>query len=213
MEHGGRPSGGGAGGGAPAGGAPSGMGGAGPAGPGGGPVHGLVTMRVAAPVRAQGGAAVHALALHSETALARFGRFEDVVALIRRMRDVKLLVEVENHLRLVSYAPGRIEFQPTEDAPRDLAATLSQRLQGWTGARWGVSVVSEGGGETLAEIRDADQRAAEEEARSNPVIQAIFAAFPGARFEEITNPDDLAAELSAEALPEVEDEWDPFEDN
>ena len=207
------PLGGGAGGGAPAGGAPSGMGGAGPAGPGGGPVHGLVTMRVAAPVRAQGGAAVHALAPHSETALARFGRFEDVVALIRRMRDVKLLVEVENHLRLVSYAPGRIEFQPTEDAPRDLAATLSQRLQGWTGARWGVSVVSEGGGETLAEIRDADQRAAEEEARSNPVIQAIFAAFPGARFEEITNPDDLAAELSAEALPEVEDEWDPFEDN
>ena len=47
-----------------------------------------------------------------EEALARFGRFEDVVALIRHHRDVKLLVEVETGLRLARYSPGRIEFQP-----------------------------------------------------------------------------------------------------
>jgi len=176
-----------------------------------GPLQGA-TMRAmfGKPITAATAAAV---AVQAEHALARFARFEDVVELIRRMRDVKLLMDVEHGLRLVRYAPGRIEFQPAEGAPRDLAATLSQRLMGWTGQRWGVSVVNEGGGETIAETRDAATRAAEAEARAhNPVIQAIFSAFPQANFEAITGAAELAAEQQAEALPEVEDEWDPFED-
>lgn len=196
--------------------------GRGPA-PGGGPVHGPAALAAAttramlggAPVgRAPSGAAVAlAAAPAAAGALARFARFEDVVELIQRMRDVKLLVEVETCLRLVRYAPGRIEFEPTPAAPRDLAATLAARLQGWTGARWGVSVVSEGGAPTIAEVRDAGRRAAEAEAReTNPVVQAILAAFPGAVFDDITLAADLAQEQAAEALPEVEDEWDPFED-
>jgi DNA polymerase-3 subunit gamma/tau len=161
---------------------------------------------------AAGGAVAHAQAAPG-TALDRFARFEDVLDLIRRMRDLKLLTDVEKCLRLARYAPGRIEFEPTPDAPRDLAATLGARLQGWTGVRWGVSVVSEGGAETIAEVRNADRRAAEAEARHNPVIAAIFDAFPRAKFEDITTPEALAQEQQADALPEVEDEWDPFEDN
>lgn len=146
-------------------------------------------------------------------ALAAYATFEDVVALIRRMRDVKLLVDVENGVKLVSYSPGRIEFEPAPHAPRDLAATLQQRLQGWTGTRWGVSIVNEGGAPTIAALRDADRLAAEAEARAaNPVVQAIFAAFPEAQFEGITLARDIVQEQAQEALPEVEDEWDPFED-
>ena len=163
------------------------------------------------PLSTQGSAA---LALSpAASALAKYARFEDVVALIGRMRDVKLLVEVEKGVRLVHYAPGRIEFEPAPGAPRDLAQTLAQRLQGWTGARWGVSVVSEGGAATIDESRNAATLAAEAEARAeNRVVQAIFAAFPQAKFEEIVLSDALEAEQAAEALPEVEDEWDPFED-
>ena len=77
--------------------------------------------------------------------LARYAQFEDVVALVRARRDVSLLVEIEAGVRLVRYAPGRIEFEPAEAAPPDLAARLAQRLQLWTGARWGVAVVGSGG--------------------------------------------------------------------
>jgi DNA polymerase-3 subunit gamma/tau len=147
------------------------------------------------------------------SALERYARFEDVVALIHRMRDVKLLVDVERGVRLVRYSPGRIEFEPAPEAPADLAQVLGQRLQGWTGARWGVSVVAEGGAPTIFERDNAEQLAAKAAARAeNPVVQAIFAAFPQAVFEEVTLAQDLAAEQAAEALPEVEDEWDPFED-
>jgi DNA polymerase-3 subunit gamma/tau len=161
-------------------------------------------------VTSQGAATAVALA---PDAVARLVSFDQVVALIAEKRDMKLLVEVENTLRLVHYAPGRIEFQPTADAAPDLAARLSQRLQSWTGARWGLSVTGFGGAATIAETRDKDRRDAEADVARLPLVQAVLAAFPGAKIAEIRTPSSLAAHAAAEALPEVDEEWDPFEDN
>jgi len=162
-----------------------------------------------------GGAGAQAQAVWAEdpAPLALYATFESVVALIRAQRDLRLLVEVEAHLRLVRYAPGRIEFEPTADAPRDLAARLAGRLQTWTGARWGVSVAGAGGGATLAEMRDAEDAERATRARDNSVVQAIFRAFPEARITAVRDPEPDAPSPAEEALPEVEDEWDPFEDN
>jgi DNA polymerase III subunit gamma/tau len=158
-----------------------------------------------------GGASV---ALQPDQAgLTMFGSFDTVVDLIRDKRDMRLLVEVETTLRLARYAPGRIEFEPTQTAAPDLAARLGQRLQGWTGARWGVSVVSTGGAPTIAETRDQELDSARAMAAHSPLVQAVLAAFPGAKITEIRTPEAQAARAAAEALPEVEDEWDPFEDS
>jgi DNA polymerase III subunit gamma/tau len=162
-----------------------------------------------------GGGGATALARAEETALSRYARFDDVVALIRANRDVQLLIEVETTLRLARYEPGRIEFTPTDDAPDDLAQRLAQRLQGWTGVRWGVTLVSGATTPTIAQTRDAARLTLEEEARAHPLVQAVIAAFPKARITEIRTPQELAAEAEAEALPEAEEageDWDPFED-
>ena len=156
--------------------------------------------------------AATAMALAPDHALARYASFEQVVELIRHNRDVKLLVEVESYLRLARYAPGRIEFVPTDQAPSDLAQRLGARLQTWTGVRWGVSVVNSGGGQTITELRDADRLAAEEKARDLPLVKAVFDAFPDAKFTDIRTPQEITAEAAVEALPEVEEEWDPFEE-
>ena len=153
-----------------------------------------------------------ALAQDLDAALARFPTFDHVVELIRANRDVKLLVEVETTLRLASYQPGRIEFVPTDAAPRDLAQRLGHRLQGWTGNRWAVTIVNEGGAKTIAEVRDAAQIALEAEVKSHPMWQAVIDTFPTARISAIRTPQQIAAEAVQEALPEVEDEWDPFEE-
>ncbi|HMO07670.1 MAG TPA: DNA polymerase III subunit gamma/tau [Paracoccaceae bacterium] len=149
-------------------------------------------------------------ALAPDTGLAAWPSFAHVVDLIRDRRDAKLLFEVETCLRLVRYAPGRIEFQPTDDAPTDLAARLSQRLQGWTGHRWGVSVVAQGGGPTLAEATDAGRQADHAAAAAHPMVAAVLAAFPQGRIVEVR---DLAQAAAEAALAVAEDEeWDPFED-
>jgi DNA polymerase-3 subunit gamma/tau len=152
-------------------------------------------------------------AQQENTALARFPSFAHVVDLIRANRDVKLLVEVESCLRLARYQPGRIEFSPTDAAPPDLAQRLGQKLQDWTGTRWGVSVVGDCDAETIAEIRDAEDLALKQIATDHPLMKAVLHQFPKARITSITTPDLIAAAATEEALPEVDDEWDPFEDS
>ena len=188
-----------------------------PAGPGGGPGGG------GRPAPSGGGGTVSAYGRAAgpqaapadapDQALARFPTFGHVVELIRANRDVKLLVEVETGLRLVRYQPGRIEFEPAPGAAGDLAQRLGSALQRWSGNRWGVSVVSEGGQPTIAEVRDAEENALRAEAQAHPLMQAVLARFPKAKITSIRTAQELEAEAVAEALPEVEDEWDPFEDD
>lgn len=194
-----RPSGGGSG----SGGAPAG---------GGGMVHGAMRMAPASPARGptmQGG---QALAL-AQGQMPVYATFDQVVALIREKRDMRLLMEVETSLKLAKYAPGRIEFEPAANAAPDLAARLSQRLQTWTGERWGVSIVSTGGAATIAQERDRAEEDQRAEVMENPLVQAVIAAFPGAKISEIRTAAAMQASAAIEALPEVEDEWDPFEDD
>ncbi len=187
-----------------------------PGGGGGGSSPGRASVEaraqaVSAGATAGGGAT--AQALNTEEALVRFPTFTNVVNLIRSNRDMKLLVEVETTLRLARYQPGRIEFEPTVNAPKDLAARLAGKLQMWTGVRWAVTVVNEGGGDTIAEVRDADIRALEDEAKGHPLVQAVFDAFPAAKILDIRSLDDIAQAAAEEALDEVEGEWDPFEED
>jgi DNA polymerase-3 subunit gamma/tau len=153
------------------------------------------------------------LAVANDEALAHYPTFEHIVELIRRHRDVKLLVEVETGVRLAAYQPGRIEFVPAKGAPHDLAQRLGSRLQAWTGNRWAVTLVNEGGGETIAEVRDIETNALRDKAQAHPLVQAVLMKFPGARITDIRTPKAREAEAELEALPEVDDEWDPFEDS
>lgn len=135
-----------------------------------------------------------------------------MLALIRANRDVELLIEVEAGLRLARYAPGRIEFELAPEGAPDLAQRLKERLQRWTGARWAVVVVAEGGAPSLREAQGAARAALEAEAAAHPLVQAVKDAFPSARIAEIRTPEELAASAEVERLAEVEDEWDPFEE-
>ncbi|MEM6940674.1 MAG: DNA polymerase III subunit gamma/tau [Pseudomonadota bacterium] len=166
--------------------------------------------RMAAQSTARGQAT--ALAQDAAAALARYPTFDHVVELIRANRDVKLLVEVETALRLAAYKPGRIEFAPTAEAPPDLAPRLAHRLQSWTGNRWAVTVVSGAAAKTIAEVRDADDIARRKEAQAHPMMQAVLARFPTAKITAIRSTKQMMADADAAALPEVEDEWDPFEE-
>lgn len=144
--------------------------------------------------------------------LARYARFEDVVTLIRAHRDGKLLIDVETGIRLARYEPGRIEFTPAEGAPDDLAPRLAQRLRSWTGVRWAVTLTRDSDAATLAEVRDAEDIAKRARAAEHPVVRAILKADPEAKITDVKDAAEIATEVAAEALAEVEDEWDPFEE-
>ena len=147
------------------------------------------------------------------SALAHYATFDAVVDLVRSQRDVKLLVEVESCIRLVSYQPGRIEFTPTSDAPSDLSQRLGGALQRWTGSRWAIILSNTGTATTIAEDRTAAEDAIKAEAQQHPMMQAAMASFPNAKIIDIRTAAEITADAELDALPEVEDEWDPFEES
>jgi DNA polymerase III subunit gamma/tau len=134
-----------------------------------------------------------------------------VVQLIRDQRDIGLLMAVESGIRLARYQPGRIEFELAPMAAPDIPQRLGQKLQAWTGTRWGVSVVAEGGAPTIREAEAAQASALEAEALTHPLVQAALSAFPGAKLKVQSREEKVQA-AQVEALPEVPDEWDPFEE-
>ncbi|MCF3594871.1 DNA polymerase III subunit gamma/tau [Rhodobacteraceae bacterium LMO-12] len=185
-------------------------GGPGGSGSGGGSVQ--ATASHSAPSGGVSGGPSAALAQAVDQTLAHYPTFDHVIELIRTQRDGKLLMDVEADLRLVSYQPGRITFEPTVTAPTDLAQRLGSALQRWTGNRWAISVVNEGGAPSMLETRNAEENKLKAQALDNPLVKSVFAAFPNAKIKTIRTAADLAAKAQVEALQEVEDEWDPFEE-
>lgn len=153
-----------------------------------------------------------ALALDTETLDLQYPTFESVLEIIRKFRDMKLLIDVENSVRLSSYVPGRIEFTPTENAPKDLAQRLGQLLQNWTGFRWAITIVGNCSGETIQEQRNAKDATLKREAKLHPFVKTVFDNFPKASIIEIKSQAEIVAEAEETGLPEIEGEWDPFEE-
>jgi DNA polymerase III subunit gamma/tau len=121
-------------------------------------------------------------ALLSETAGPSFAlaRFEDVVALAGRHRDIQMKLALERDVRLVHFEQGRIEFSIAPGASAHLAQTLARRLQEWTGSRWMVAVSSAPGAPSLKEQKDAKASEALSGVRAEPLVQSVLSAFPGA---------------------------------
>jgi DNA polymerase-3 subunit gamma/tau len=116
-----------------------------------------------------------------ETAWPSFAltRFEDVVALAGRHRDIQMKLALERDVRLVRFEQGRVEFSTTPGASPQLAQTLARRLQEWTGSRWMVAVSSAPGAPSLKEQEAAKASEALSGVRAEPLVQSVLSAFPG----------------------------------
>lgn len=68
----------------------------------------------------------------------------------------------------------------------------------------------------MAELRDRELAEVRSEAEGNPLVQAVFTAFPGAKIAEVRSPETMASAAAEAALPtaetEADDDWDPFEE-
>jgi DNA polymerase-3 subunit gamma/tau len=109
--------------------------------------------------------------------------FEAVVALIGDKREIKLQMDVQQHVKLVSFKPGAIVYESGANAPADLARRIAGRLKDWTGRTWLVAANGQGGGETLIELDRRRKAAEREEVEADPFVQAVMEAFPGARLD------------------------------
>ena len=154
-----------------------------------------------------------ATAVDEEVGIFNYMKFDHVLELVKQKRDVKLLIDIESGLRLVSYRPGYIEFTPTDLAPANLAQRLSNRLKEWTGIRWAVSVVQDGEAQTIVEKKERIAIELETVAYAHPLVKEALVQFPTARIVNVISRKKLEEEAAIQALGEVDSEWDPFEED
>jgi DNA polymerase-3 subunit gamma/tau len=109
-----------------------------------------------------------------------------------------LKVQIENHIHLVRFEAGQIEFRPSATAPRSLAGDLAQKLKEWTGTRWIVTVAREGGELTIAEQKRSAHAARIEAVSQEPLVRAVLDRFPGAEIVAVRERADESIAQSTE---------------
>ncbi|MHA7775112.1 DNA polymerase III subunit gamma/tau [Roseibium sp. M-1] len=141
----------------------------------------------------------------------------DCAALASEKGDIPFKVKIQRQMRLVKFEPGKIEIQPTEDAPADIAGEFGRKLTDWTGQRWFVVVSRTQGRPTIHEEQEANQQQLLSDAKSHPTVAALLAQFPGAKVvdvkvqvteeDEVALTDPMVADpLLNEALGDDEDD-------
>jgi DNA polymerase-3 subunit gamma/tau len=125
--------------------------------------------------------------------------FEELVALAAEKRDVAMKSALERDVRLVRLEDGKLEIALEASAAKSLVNDLSKKLADWTGRRWMIAVSAEAGAASLRAQAEARKAELKNDVRSDPLVQAVLARFPGAEIVEVrppasaplANPDDI----------------------
>ena len=143
-----------------------------------------------------------------QPAMSTVGSYKELIALAGAKRDVLVKLALEGTMRPISFEQGRIEVALTDGADPGIIATLSARLQAWTGQRW-LIMVSTKPPEGLTARQENEQRtvAAHAAAHEDPLVKAILETFPGAKVVNVKVRDD-AAVTEPEAPPPPPEEDD-----
>tara|TARA_R110002020_G_scaffold12525_5_gene45896 strand:+ start:4827 stop:6587 length:1761 start_codon:yes stop_codon:yes gene_type:complete len=140
-------------------------------------------------------------------ALATVASYKELIALAGAKRDVLVKLALEGSMRPISFEQGRIEVALLDGTDPGIIATLSARLQAWTGERW-LIMVSSKPPEGLTVRQETEQRvqAHHAAAHEDPLVKAILETFPGAKVVNVKVRDDAAITEDAPPPPPEEDD-------
>jgi len=125
--------------------------------------------------------------------------FEDLVAVAAEKRDLAIKSALERDVRLVRFEDGKLEISLEASAPKTFTGELSKKLADWTGRRWLVIVSAEQGMPSLYEQAQTRKAELKDGVRSDPLVQAVLARFPGAEIVDVRAPAD--APTGSDDLP------------
>nr|WP_321445817.1 DNA polymerase III subunit gamma/tau [uncultured Cohaesibacter sp.] len=136
-------------------------------------------------------------------------RFEQIVALANKNRDIALKLQLESAVRPVSVEPGHLVIAYDGFDSEGFQTKIGRKLTEWTGERWHVDLTNEGGGATLSERKEEREREVREAADQHPLVEAVRKAFPGSKVVDVRIHRDFEEEFLA---PVIEDPLEEDDD-
>jgi DNA polymerase-3 subunit gamma/tau len=131
-------------------------------------------------------------------------RFDELVFLAEDKRDLQIKTGLRRHVRLVNFENGRLEFSIAGNPPQNFIGDLQHKLKLWTGRRWNIVISREQGAPSLEEIDLAQEKSNFDSARSDPVVEAILARFPGSKVIDVRIREDVALETDQQSVADLE---------
>ncbi len=112
------------------------------------------------------------------------GEWQKLVERVEASGALRVAQTMRDWVRVIELAPGRLLFALAPGLSGDPAPDLREALLRATGERWLVERGAGEGAPTLRERAETEQANARARIRSNPLVDAAFAAFPGAELVE-----------------------------
>jgi DNA polymerase-3 subunit gamma/tau len=147
-------------------------------------------------------------------------RFEDLIALAAAKRDLGVKLALERDVRLVRCEDGRLELALEPGAANSLVNDLARKFSQWTLRPWAVVVSAQEGAPTIRSQNDVRKAELKTGVRTDPLVQAVLARFPGAEIVDVRKAEADGSEHSESAFsppPPVLDgdeiESEPEEEN
>ncbi len=103
-----------------------------------------------------------------------------LIELVEQSGQFRLAQLMHDWVRVISLAPGELVYALAPGYPGDATAELRDALLRATGERWQVTRGEGDAAPSLKEAKDAARDAARAQVLRDPLVEAAFAAFPGA---------------------------------
>jgi DNA polymerase-3 subunit gamma/tau len=120
-------------------------------------------------------------------ALADPRSFHDIVKLAAARREAKLKFQLEEHVSLVKFdaTQAQIELHLLVAAPKEIANTLREKLNLWTGRKWMIALARQPGALPIAEVERQRAAAERAELEKHPAVREVLGAFPDAKITKV----------------------------
>ena len=122
----------------------------------------------------------------------------DAASLLESHGHMIITAHLRNYVRPIAIHAGHMEIFISEDAPKDLAATLAKTLSECLSQPYLVTLGNDANGKTLYQEEEEADKARKAEASQDPLVKAVIDTFEGAEVSNIIPLSDIAPD----ALPD-----------
>ncbi|MFM5950755.1 MAG: DNA polymerase III subunit gamma/tau [Novosphingobium sp.] len=120
--------------------------------------------------------------------------WEALIERVEQSGQFRLAQLMHDWVRVIALAPGELIYTLAPGYPGDATAELRDALLRATGERWSVTRGEGDAAPSLKEAKDAQKDAARAQVLADPLVEAAFAAFPGAELLD-ESPDARVASM------------------
>ena len=116
--------------------------------------------------------------------------FEDLIQAATKEKEVELKYDLERNVKLVNFAPGKLNISFNEKLNKNFIKILTEKLLKWTGDRWIISLSKEQGEETVFEKNINNKKEMITREMNSRVVKDFLTAFPDAKLVDVKEDND-----------------------